>query len=1055
MKSLHLNHLSLLFIFLALNFSGLSQYSIDFEGPGETKTAYASGTVILSGLEWDMTEALIGATASDFKNGDRSARMRGYAASSMTMLEDKVNGLGTISFLYSEFGTDPQTSWRVEYSDDQGLTWIQIGSDFIASGGTNNPETFSETLDVPGNIRVRIIESGSATTTNLRMNIDDILITDYIPPFPTISVNPTQLTGFQQFIGTPSDEQSFSVSGSFLSDDVTLTISSGDYEIALTSGGPFSSSLLLEPTAGVLSNEVIFVRLNGTALASPSNGSVLLTSAGAADQTLNLEGEIVSIPNSVIIDFEGPGETKTGYEAGIVNLSGLDWELDEVVIGTLANDFKNGARSARLRGRDGAIMQMIEDKPNGLGELTFLYREFGTDPDQQPWDVDYSADGGFTWINIATITATDQVQSFSHLVEAPGNIRVRFVLTTTPGVTGNRRMNIDDIELTNYIPDPTIVVSTSSLSNFVQILPDPSAEQSVTVSGSFLESDVTLSVAAGEYEIAESSAGPWSTSIVLSENNGELATSEIFVRMNGATPSNPENGLIELTSLNASTQTIVLSGIISATPLPEITASPVALTGFEQTLPNVSAEQTVEIGGSNLDSDIDVTVSGDFEISLISGAGFSNALTLTAIAGEVPPTTVYVRLNGTTTGIVNEAITASSLNATNAVIALSGEILPEPTPEISASTSALSGFSQTLGAPSSAQSVEVSGANLQDDLELTVSGDFEISLDELTGYSNAITLNPTSGTVATTLVYVRLNGTGAAALVEESITIVSAGAASELVELEGEILEPVTPEIMASTSLIDGFLQLVGTPSASESLTVSAENLEEDLLLTVSGEYEISLDENSGYVTALSIPESNGTISSTVIYVRLNGTAPQDPSNGVISMISSNATTVTVDLEGAIIACNVDVSTTLNDLTITANAAGMSYSWIDCGNNNAVIPGQSGQSFTATENGAYAVIVTDGLCSDTSACVVISTVGITEVLLEMIQVYPNPIENEFTIVGAPIGAEVEIFTVSGKLIYQSRITAVSQTVRTDELQSGVYMLVVRENGQQSQFRLVK
>ena len=34
----------------------LGQYVVDFEGTGETKGSYASGTVNLSGLDWDMTD---------------------------------------------------------------------------------------------------------------------------------------------------------------------------------------------------------------------------------------------------------------------------------------------------------------------------------------------------------------------------------------------------------------------------------------------------------------------------------------------------------------------------------------------------------------------------------------------------------------------------------------------------------------------------------------------------------------------------------------------------------------------------------------------------------------------------------------------------------------------------------------------------------------------------------------------------------------------------------------------------------------------------------------
>lgn len=33
-----------------------SEYLANFDGDGETKTAFASGTVSLNGLNWDMTE---------------------------------------------------------------------------------------------------------------------------------------------------------------------------------------------------------------------------------------------------------------------------------------------------------------------------------------------------------------------------------------------------------------------------------------------------------------------------------------------------------------------------------------------------------------------------------------------------------------------------------------------------------------------------------------------------------------------------------------------------------------------------------------------------------------------------------------------------------------------------------------------------------------------------------------------------------------------------------------------------------------------------------------
>lgn len=162
----------------------LADYFVDFEGAGETKTIYGSGNVSLSGIEWNMTEALIGGgEAAEFKIGARSARMRGYGISSMTMLADKPNGADTISFSHRRYGADTQVPWAVEYSSNSGGSWTQVGSDFTAGADV---AVFSETVNVAGPIRFRIVSKGVGTT-NRRMNIDDILITDFtgsdeIPP---------------------------------------------------------------------------------------------------------------------------------------------------------------------------------------------------------------------------------------------------------------------------------------------------------------------------------------------------------------------------------------------------------------------------------------------------------------------------------------------------------------------------------------------------------------------------------------------------------------------------------------------------------------------------------------------------------------------------------------------------------------------------------------------------------------------------------------------------------------------------------------------------------
>jgi hypothetical protein len=177
---------------LVLLSTAKADYLVDFEGAGETKTSYASGTVNLNGVDWDLTEALIGTVASDIKNGARAARIRN--SGSLTMLADKENGLGTISLQYarSDFsgdrtGTSP--SFVVEYSTNQGGSWTQAGST-TSLAGVNSLTPFSAEVNVTGNVRIRIRQT--AGDTGKRWNVDDILLTDFAgdPGEPGDSVPP-------------------------------------------------------------------------------------------------------------------------------------------------------------------------------------------------------------------------------------------------------------------------------------------------------------------------------------------------------------------------------------------------------------------------------------------------------------------------------------------------------------------------------------------------------------------------------------------------------------------------------------------------------------------------------------------------------------------------------------------------------------------------------------------------------------------------------------------------------------------------------------------------
>lgn len=167
---------------------------------------------------------------------------------------------------------------------------------------------------------------------------------------------------------------------------------------------------------------------------------------------------------------------------------------------------------------------------------------------------------------------------------------------------------------------------------------------------------------------------------------------------------------------------------------------------------------------------------------------------------------------------------------------------------------------------------------------------------------------------------------------------------------------------------------------------------------------------------------------------------------------------VTLDLTiGAL-----DNSTTTAGTTISANAAGLVYQWIDCGNANAFINGENGQSFTATSNGDYAVIITDGACVDTSDCAAIVTVGLTENPLEQgLEIFPNPSNGNFKIAISDITSSeltVAVTEANGKVVFEETVYNVSKNVeipvQLKGLNTGVYFVEISTDTMQTTRRVI-
>ena len=110
---------------------------------------------------------------------------------------------------------------------------------------------------------------------------------------PSISIIGTT-TSFAYFENDgPSPEQSISVSADNLTSDLIIT-APANYEISLTSGASFVSSIEITPTEGVVVTTEFFIRLKTDLAVNNYLGDLELASSGATSQILALVGEVVA-----------------------------------------------------------------------------------------------------------------------------------------------------------------------------------------------------------------------------------------------------------------------------------------------------------------------------------------------------------------------------------------------------------------------------------------------------------------------------------------------------------------------------------------------------------------------------------------------------------------------------------------------------------------------------------------------------------------------------------------------------------------------------------------
>jgi len=159
-------------------------YEITFDNTGEVKTSYAYGSVSLNGREWILDQARIGDTDDDEKIGLRSLRFGSYYEATMTasniLLPD---GLGTISFLYAQYGgSDVGAELVVEVAESGAPEgWMEVGR--VDADGVTDLTLYETEIGINEEMYLRIRTEYTAGIG--QVNLDSILLTPYAAPVYT------------------------------------------------------------------------------------------------------------------------------------------------------------------------------------------------------------------------------------------------------------------------------------------------------------------------------------------------------------------------------------------------------------------------------------------------------------------------------------------------------------------------------------------------------------------------------------------------------------------------------------------------------------------------------------------------------------------------------------------------------------------------------------------------------------------------------------------------------------------------------------------------------
>jgi hypothetical protein len=422
------------------------------------------------------------------------------------------------------------------------------------------------------------------------------------------------------------------------------------------------------------------------------------------------------------------------------------------------------------------------------------------------------------------------------------------------------------------------LTSANTSSNSVSILRNSSSIGSIGFASKidFTTGSGPISVAIGDIDgngkpdLAVANNGGSSNSISLLSNISNIGTINFASKVDFTSGSYPislvigdidGDGKPDIATANSGSNNVSVIRNNPQFPPPVITATG-SLTPFTSCSGLASAQQSFTVSGNNLFSNLLVTAPAGFEVSTTSGSGFGSSVSLPFGSGTVNPTTIYIRLTNTASGIPSGTITCSSTNITTQNLSSTGTVNALPTINFGAVSDILENatsfnlpYTSTTDSPN----------------QYSITSGPPTAMPSFNAVANAtLTATPISVSIPAST----NNTYNFIATVRNSNT----GCISATNAFTVRVSEPT----ITVAGTLSAFTTCAGTVSSSQSFSVSGINLTSNIVVAAPNGFEVSTSPSSGFFSSLSLSYGSGIVNTTNIYIRLASSAIGNPLGNVV-----------------------------------------------------------------------------------------------------------------------------------------------------------------------------